>query len=225
MIWPEEFDILQHVHRDAKVLFALKKTVTITTETQQLTTASKKAVDETLASIFSDALHPTVLQILTEQHRALDFLTALQLYNPLAAKLGERTFFRLFGVLVEARLAWKTNPRMPFDVNQHCLLAKSIDGFLQQAPSWTNAELDIYEAVGGYDSEDDDGGENEPDESMSGEQAVEAARMAMERMEVDNEEKEEGGEGQDHPVEKDDEGYAEAVDEITRGMDYMDIDE
>ncbi|KAI1771961.1 hypothetical protein F4818DRAFT_444591 [Hypoxylon cercidicola] len=202
MIWPVELDVLKQRWRDKKVLIALKKMVTVATDTRQMTKASKQAIDGALASIFSTAVQHPVLHVLTEQRNALDFLTALLLSNPLAAKLGEATFFRLFGALVEARLAWKANPRVPFDVNQHCLLAKSIDNFLQLAPSWTNAELDIYEAVGGYDEEESDENENEPKESTNEDQTVE-------RMEVDDE----------------DQGQDQGVAEITCGVEHMDIDE
>ncbi|KAI6080200.1 hypothetical protein F4821DRAFT_266121 [Hypoxylon rubiginosum] len=220
MIWPEELVLLHEERRDRKVLIAMKSMVAISTSTRQETKAAMKAVDEMLATLFTTALQPPVLQILEEQESSYEFLCVVHRSNALAAKVSEATFVLLFGVLVEARMAWMKNPRNPYDIAQHGITARTIDEFLRQAPSWTNANIGFYEAAlqGGYDHDDMDVKVNKEDqeaqeaqeEDMEMDEPKEAATM---QMEID-------GEMEDEHEEEED----EEVNDIARGIDDMEID-
>ncbi|KAI1768114.1 hypothetical protein GGR53DRAFT_462637 [Hypoxylon sp. FL1150] len=231
LTWKPDFDVLMERSRDTSALIALKTTVMVSTNTRKETKATMKVVDEVLATLFTTALEPVILQLLTEQHEAFDFFTAVHRSNPLAAKVSEATFVRLFGALVKARKAWKKNPRPPFDVERHSVTAKAVDEFLRQAHNWTGAYVKVYNIVlqDGPDDDDQDFGDiivRDEDEDEDDEQDEEMgeASMAVDFMEVDNMEMT----GEHGEEEEEELGQAETnveVDNITHGVDEMEIDE
>ncbi|OTA87349.1 hypothetical protein M434DRAFT_15496 [Hypoxylon sp. CO27-5] len=130
------------------------------------TKTAKAAVDQALAETFTLALDPQIFKHLTTKGKGLfDFLGALKKAVPWAGRVGESTFIKLCQCLVDARLAWKASPRPPFDINQHCATARSIDVLLEAAGGrWSSAMFEIYEIVGGFNEDEDEDEDVEGDE-------------------------------------------------------------
>ncbi|OTA68475.1 hypothetical protein K449DRAFT_450743 [Hypoxylon sp. EC38] len=143
------------------------------------TKTAKAAVDQALAETFTLALDPQIFKHLTTEGEGLfDFLGALNKAVPWAGRVGESTFIKLCQCLVDARLAWKASPRPPFDINQHCATARSIDVLLEAAGGrWSPAMFEIYEIVGGFDEDED--------EDVEGDEEEEELRQGFEEMDLD----------------------------------------
>lgn len=181
---------LDHDWRDKRVIIAIRYEVPLVTDTHQMAKATKKAVDELLAAMFTAALEPTILVILTEKGNLIDYLSEVRKSIPWAMKMGEPTFIKFFEFLVDARLAWKASPRPPFDTAEHCLLAKAIDEFQVRAGPWNNAEIQLLDVVGGFASDEDVVEDDDQD--------VDEVTKEFEAMDIDEEDESEQEEQEEH---------------------------
>ncbi|KAL7620755.1 hypothetical protein AAE478_009753 [Parahypoxylon ruwenzoriense] len=170
MVYPAERNLLGRETRDAKVLGALKNFIAALGGNDS-TRALKRAIDLVIADVFIIGTNPSVLSILTaEDGDVLDLLRTMRGVVQWGRDLPESPFYGLCKTLVDARLAWKANPRPPFNVDHHCAAAKSIDGFLEAVRGhWSEPMFDLYGLLGGWEE-----GDSEEDEEM-----VEPAAMSQ----------------------------------------------
>ncbi|KAI0137625.1 hypothetical protein F4776DRAFT_671026 [Hypoxylon sp. NC0597] len=164
MIFPPASIVLGARRRDVGVMKAFE-VANFAEVRKGPTTMARAAIDQALAETFTLAVDPRIFKHLRAEGGGLfDFLGALRKAVPWAGRVGEATFIKLCQCLVDARLAWKASPRFPFEINQHCATARSIDVLLEAAGGdWNNAMFDIYDFVGGFNEDEDDnaGGDEE----------------------------------------------------------------
>ncbi|KAI1464179.1 uncharacterized protein F4812DRAFT_462929 [Daldinia caldariorum] len=139
MIYPPGHHFLQRSRKDNIVMVSLEQ-AGFAEHSRLPAKKTTRAVDEALASIFTTAMEPDIIQHLTTEDGDLfDFLGVL----------CER--------LAEARKEWQQNPRPPFDPDQQSKTARSIDALLSAVGDrWNRAEFEIYELVGGWEEYDDE---------------------------------------------------------------------
>ncbi|KAI1138152.1 hypothetical protein F5Y05DRAFT_413466 [Hypoxylon sp. FL0543] len=181
------------------------------------TKAAKAAVDQALAQTFILATSPQMMKELCgEGGGVLHFLGVLRTAVPWAERVGESTFIKFCQCLVDARLAWKKNPRPPFNIIEHSATARAIDDLLEAAgPKWCHADFEIYALVGGFEEDEENDKEEEGGEASGANQAGESSSSA--------------GPSDSTDIEMTD--LAEALEEdsqeeeLRRGMEEMDLDD
>ncbi|KAH6854720.1 hypothetical protein B0I37DRAFT_410787 [Chaetomium sp. MPI-CAGE-AT-0009] len=130
MIYFRDRYLLMRERRDRALGVALRKAFHY---------VSKQLLNERFARMFEAATEVQQQQIKQrgdpKPHTALDsntFFSSLPRHDavqPWAQHISKSLLTSLFMILRSARLNWHQTPRRPFDISQHSLLSKAIDGF------------------------------------------------------------------------------------------------
>ncbi|KAI2620413.1 hypothetical protein GGR54DRAFT_639450 [Hypoxylon sp. NC1633] len=181
MAYPPLDYLLGRQRRDASIMAALEQTG-FAEPRHHPNRETRTTVDQVLADTLMAATEPHAFAYLCgEGDDIIDFLSALRDATPWAMQVGESVFIQFCYCLVEARKAWKRDPRPPYEIGEHSNTAKVIDILLESVGSrWRDADFEIYGELAGawYDDEDAGGG----DKMM--EDLEEEVRKGIENMDI-----------------------------------------
>ncbi|KAI5924216.1 hypothetical protein F4810DRAFT_709934 [Camillea tinctor] len=148
---------------------------------------AKQAIDQAMTSSISIASTADVINKLEEDDSEdvigiIRFFDALKPRLAWAENINDTAFYDFIFFIIEARREWKANPQYPFELEEHCTMARAIDNFLELTGSsrWdrARAEFDFfchcdnmeeYQVEGVVEDDDDD---ETTDESMEGEETI-----------------------------------------------------
>ncbi|KAI4593851.1 hypothetical protein KJ359_008892 [Pestalotiopsis sp. 9143b] len=169
LIFADRHHVLGNDRRDAAISRAFRSAGIIAqgSRTKDDFRRGKSNVEAFLVDLYFNAANEAYKPLI-ESGETLVFETILRENTWWAEgdRLGNSIFAEFFHALVDARSAWKNNPRPPFDLAEHSALAQEIDKFLAAQENWglNRAQMAFYEIAGGFA---DEGGEAEGEDEDS----------------------------------------------------------
>lgn len=158
--------------RDVMAFFRDRGTIRNRDSDARVRAVSRRCLQEALVAMFNAAAEPAVGAVMAIDNDGQRFLYEVQERTEWARdrQMIPRLFADLFNSLVAARQRWNDKPREPFDIKEHCDLAKAIDRYHKEQADWGRQLVRLHQddTVAGEVVEDEDEDEEDEEEEVGG---------------------------------------------------------